>query len=37
LFGKSAVSSPRPTDPTASRAASVKREAEQPAATRSAL
>jgi hypothetical protein len=37
LFGERAVSSPRPTFQTAPRAASVKRGAEQPAATRSAL
>ena len=37
LFGKRAVSSPRPTFETATRAASVKGGAEQPAATRSAL
>ena len=37
LFGERAVSSPRPTFQTARRAASVKRGAEQPGATRSAL
>jgi hypothetical protein len=37
LFGERAVSSPRPTFQTATRAASVKRGAEQPGATRSAL
>src|SRR5271154_2956815 len=37
LFGERAVSSPRPTFPTATRAALVKRGAEQPGATRSAL
>jgi hypothetical protein len=37
LFGARAVSSPRPAFPTATRAALVKRGAEQPGATRSAL
>src|SRR5271157_3694522 len=37
LFGERAVSSPRPTFQTATRAAAVKGGAEQPAATRSAL
>src|SRR5271154_2758340 len=37
LFGERAVSSPRPTFQTATRAASVKRGAEQPTATRSAF
>src|SRR5277367_4943642 len=37
LFGKRTVSSPRPRFQTATRAASVKGGAEQPAATRSAL
>jgi hypothetical protein len=37
LFGETAVSSPRPTSQSATRAAAVKRGAEQPGATRSAL